>query len=643
LGIEDDAIVMRPPISAVRILLPVWGKEYVEQFLDFCLPTLLADGNLPSLCRRAACTFVLFARTDDVEAIRGNPSWRALEGICAVEIAAIDYLVSASHSTTITLAYVSGIRSCKSELLDTCFIFLVSDYVLADGALSNVLERIVGGASGVLAGNFQMVGEAAAPVLLQARAGKPYLSIQPRDLIRLALDHIHPATIANFADSPIQHDAASNRLFWRVDDSTILGRFYLMHMIAIRPETAEFVIAAPSDYSLIPELCPSGAVATIADSDEYCVVELQPRRQGRTNLRLGPLTPAALAAPLSNWATGQHRENARHPVVFHSDKIKSALSETIASSRRFIDEVERRLPSAPQLFRYHPYWCGAIDHHERTSPTPVDFPALNKLLGDPNFATTVRSARAIRLRAMLLGRAPDFRPWHPRWPDVQRFWIALKQMADGASIIIVGDIPAMLRRPIELRAQSYGARRVHHVDLRKINVLIGQSATNRQERFEACVLMLSPRGLKAHAAIVEQLVPIIQPAGRLLLAIGDLFEEASRSFSPDRLALLPISTASGLQVEEFRIVGANPGRLLIQSTMMALARSSHGGGLRNLPKIAKAAMLVIVSAALNVGALLRSQPSEQAQCSSVALTLRLKPPENHKDCSERRDAPPPIS
>ncbi|WP_158812811.1 hypothetical protein [Methylocapsa sp. S129] len=623
---------MRPPISAVRILLPVWGKEYVEQFLDFCLPTLLADGNLPSLCRRTACTFVLFARTDDVEAIRGNPGWRALEDMCAVEIATIDHLISASHSTTITLAYVSGIRSCKSDLLDTCFIFLVSDYVLADGALSNVLARVVAGASGVLAGNFQIVGEGAAPVLAQARAGGPYLSIQPRDLIRLALDHLHPATIANFADSPVRHDAASNRLFWRVDDSTILGRFYLMHMIAIRPETAEFIIAAPSDYSLIPELCPSGAVATIEDSDEYCVVELQSRRQGQTNLRLGPLTPAAVATSLSNWATGQHRENAGHAIVFHSDKIKSEVAETIAASKRFISEVERHLPSAPQPFRYHPYWCGAIDHHERTSPTPVDFPALSKILGDPNFAIAVKSARAIRLRAMLLGRAPDFRPWHPRWLDVQRFWIALKQTAGGASIIIVGDIPALLRRPIELRAQAYGARRVDHADLREIRDLTGRSAANPGERFDVCVLILSPRSLEAHAAIVEQFVPIIQPAGRILLVIGDLFEEASRSFGPDRLTLLPISATSGLQVEEFRVVGASPGRLLIQSTMMALARSSFGGGLRSLLRIAGAGMLAIVSGGLNVGALLRSQASEQSQCSSVALTLRLRSPEGHNDC-----------
>ena len=48
-------------------------------------------------------------------------------------------------------------------MLDTCFIFLVSDYLVADGALANVLARMQAGASGVVAGNFQIVEEDASP------------------------------------------------------------------------------------------------------------------------------------------------------------------------------------------------------------------------------------------------------------------------------------------------------------------------------------------------------------------------------------------------------------------------------------------------------------------------------------------------
>ena len=58
----------------------------------------------------------------------------------------------------------------------------------------------------------------------------------------------------------------------------MMGRFYLMHMLCVRPEILDFVIGSSCDYSFIPEMCPSGNVEVIRDSDEYLVVELQPRR-----------------------------------------------------------------------------------------------------------------------------------------------------------------------------------------------------------------------------------------------------------------------------------------------------------------------------------------------------------------------------
>ena len=49
----------RPPLAAVTLLLPVWGYRFVSQFLEFCLPTLLARGNIPAIAAALPCRFVL--------------------------------------------------------------------------------------------------------------------------------------------------------------------------------------------------------------------------------------------------------------------------------------------------------------------------------------------------------------------------------------------------------------------------------------------------------------------------------------------------------------------------------------------------------------------------------------------------------
>ena len=157
--------------------------------------------------------------------------------LCDVEISVIDDLITGdNYSTTITLAYARAVRAAGDAMLDTCFFFMISDYIVADGSLANVLERMQAGYSGVVAGNFQVVEESAKGSFFKTfDTGKPSMIVRSRELMRWALDHLHPMTLANMVNFPLCHTTHTNRLFWRVDDNTLIGRFYLMHMICIRP------------------------------------------------------------------------------------------------------------------------------------------------------------------------------------------------------------------------------------------------------------------------------------------------------------------------------------------------------------------------------------------------------------------------
>ena len=66
------------------------------------------------------------------------------------------------------------------------------------------------------------------------------LALPPRDLMRWALNNLHPIALANIVNIPFSHNSQANRLFWRVDSNTLLGRFYLMHMLCVRPEIDRF-------------------------------------------------------------------------------------------------------------------------------------------------------------------------------------------------------------------------------------------------------------------------------------------------------------------------------------------------------------------------------------------------------------------
>jgi hypothetical protein len=215
---------------------------------------------------------------------------------------------------------------------------LVMGGVVADLARPAIAQEVAGPGTVespikvfVTGSNIPTVARESALPWLQGRlAGNELsLSLQPRELMQWALNNLHPLVLANMVNLPFSHNTDSNRLFWRVDGSTILGRFYLMHMLCVRPEVTDFVIGSSCDYSFIPEMCPSGNIDIITDSDEYLVIEMQTRNHESKFLRPGPFEAVSLAKSLSEWTTSVHRDNAKHSLLFNTNHI--------------LEEINRRL------------------------------------------------------------------------------------------------------------------------------------------------------------------------------------------------------------------------------------------------------------------------------------------------------------
>ncbi len=356
----------RPAPRQVRLLLPIWGYKYVRDFLDISLPTWLAPGNLPAVAAALPAEFVLLTSREDEPYFRVDPAFKRLAAACPVRFHYIDHLITGkNYSTTITLSYLEAVRHVGDDITETCFFFLVSDYIVANGSFRNALQRVIKGASGILVGNFQLSEEDARPWLdAQIRKSPSVLSLSARQLMRWGLAHLHPNTIANIINFGLSHNSHSNRLFWFVDGQSLIGRFFLMHMICIRPERTDFEIGAACDYSFIPEMCPSDNVEIITDSDEYLVLEMQPGDHEQKFLSFGRQSPAELARSLEEWVTARHRRNADTTIVFHADDVPERLHVVIRDADAFMDKVKSRMRKKPAPHSNHPYWTGAIATHK---------------------------------------------------------------------------------------------------------------------------------------------------------------------------------------------------------------------------------------------------------------------------------------
>ena len=115
------------------------------------------DANFATTARRSlaalllACLLLAVAST---RAVAAGPLVTSVSGLDDFEPAAFQEVRATGEGST-----------------DTCFFFLVSDYVMADGSLANIVKRMMAGASGILVGNFQVVHEDALPWLPPAARG----------------------------------------------------------------------------------------------------------------------------------------------------------------------------------------------------------------------------------------------------------------------------------------------------------------------------------------------------------------------------------------------------------------------------------------------------------------------------------------
>lgn len=346
----------------VTYLLAVWGNKYINQFMDVSLPSLLASGNIPAVASESRSRFLFLTAKDDRKFFTQHPLFRRLERYCEVDFVAIDDLLFGSnYSATLTIAYERGMRQAGKEMCSTYFIYLVADYIMADGSLANLLPYMKRNVSGITGGNFQAVEEELLKAFEQAiDPVTGILTLDPRSLVGMSLPHLHPTSSANIVNQNYSHTTHTNRLFWRVDANTLVGRFYLRHMLCIKPEIDDYIIGASCDYSFIDAMCPSGNVAHITDSDEYCVVELQPFAHEQKMIAVGAPSERELAGSLGEWTTRTHRDNALHPIIFHADAIPTEAAPLVAHSQSFVENINSKLPP-PQSSSSHPYWISCIE------------------------------------------------------------------------------------------------------------------------------------------------------------------------------------------------------------------------------------------------------------------------------------------
>ena len=580
-GVEEYSPVrrleLRSPPKAAKLLLCVWGYHYVRQFLEFGLPTLLAPGNVPAVAAELPTEFVILTSSDDEPFIAEHPAFKHLGSICKTTIHPIDHLITdGNYSTTITLAYTEAVRDVGEAMIDVCFFFLVADYIIADGSLANVLKRMQHGTSAVVVGNFQVARESALPWLQERLAENALsLSLQPREMMQWAMNNLHPLTLANVVNLPFNHNTDSNRLFWRIDGNTLLGRFYLMHMLCVRPEVADFIIGSSCDYSFIPEMCPSGNVDAITDSDEYLVIEMQTRTHELKFLRPGPIEVIPLAKSLSGWTTSVHRQNASHSLFFHADELPAEINDRIHEADAFIADIARHLSRKPQPYRGHTYWRGAMAAFHESGGRRLSDEEWFYALGLPEVPDKLTNWLLWHSKFALMGRPPHVLAWHPAWPDYRVVFREIDSFYKDPNqrMLLLSNEPTAFSV-----ALADSGERTQRLRCRPFLRTPPERYARLHRKFDLCLLELSEMDLEDGGELTDRIVPLLKNGGRIILFVQNRREVRDRAQFGESVTFQSARFVRASAIPtEIRFVPSNVARRWGRNGMSRLRRLMNKG------------------------------------------------------------------
>ena len=345
-----------------RLITLAWGAKYVHKLLNLTLPALLAPGNYPHLAATFDCEFVLLTERRFFDEVSAHPTFKRLAALGLTRLRGIDDLLigPGSYGLTLSLAFYRAIEDLGPSMRETNLLFLNADFVLADDSYRTLTAKLLAGERLVLSPSYCANEEDVLSRLLSHKQGE-VLACPKRTMAGYLLGDLHDTVRGQIVDNPFHYEQVYvYQHYVRVDYDTLIGRQMPISIVAMRPTRHVEEMRTFWDFGAASEFCPDTPPCVLGNSDEYLMLELRPRGEGRDLLRLGTPDAERVAAMIGSVLTRDQREFSRYELILHAGDLPP-LGNARLKLKDFSDRFHAALPRDPAAHVDHPMW----EYHAR--------------------------------------------------------------------------------------------------------------------------------------------------------------------------------------------------------------------------------------------------------------------------------------
>ena len=208
----------------------LWGKWHTRMFVEYCLPSLLAPGNIPALQARKT-TFAIYTDTDGINTIANSTIFKALSSVVDVEFMNLATLAQRDPAYMDKINWqMHSLHQARKRAADAgrIFINIVPDLVFGDGSLRYMGECFRNGAK-IFYG--PMIRVSAEPFMTAVSQLPHFPNIPASELGKMIVSHLHPLMCSYVVGSD-HFPRWQEYLIWIVPNGGFLFRYGASQIVA---------------------------------------------------------------------------------------------------------------------------------------------------------------------------------------------------------------------------------------------------------------------------------------------------------------------------------------------------------------------------------------------------------------------------
>jgi hypothetical protein len=284
------------------LIVTFWGARFRRYFLEYCLPSLLASGNLPAISKGRPIKFLIATLPADWDAIQGTRIFAELKR--HAEPVFIDIPPCPPNRSGCQHMGVGHKLMSEIAYRDRSFaVLLTPDLMLSDGTMAQLDRYADSGIEIVLVaalrfgeepflGHLKAIG--ALPDEERSRTGGA-LAISGRQMVAAAVNGLHSETLTYEWDAP-HLPPYPPAAWWRVPNEDGI----LLHCLSWAPLLLDYSVVKSHDLSALEtwtidgdyvysNFGQSNAIHVVQDSDEMFVASWSPLDDKAHDLTPSPM------------------------------------------------------------------------------------------------------------------------------------------------------------------------------------------------------------------------------------------------------------------------------------------------------------------------------------------------------------------